>query len=155
MNFYSYIRKTPTEFQTEYINTGLVDIASHDTFPLDLYTYGRKTVHENLWDGVTSKCRGIIVHRETGEIVARPFEKFHNFGSTVESARCWYGSEGRACYLGEDGRVYVHAIRLGRPKLHRVQRLVPQPACEVGNERIQPGYRKDWLYEDGGSFREG
>lgn len=81
MNFYSYIGKTPTEFLTEYINTGLVDIASHDTFPLDLYTYGRKTVHENLWDGVTSKCRGIIVHRETGDVVARPFLKFHNYGS--------------------------------------------------------------------------
>ena len=34
-----------------------------------------------MWDSVTSKCRGVIVNRETGEIVARPFEKFHNYGS--------------------------------------------------------------------------
>jgi RNA ligase len=81
MNFFKYINRTPAVFLNEYINTGLVDIATHDTFPLDLYTYGRKTVHENVWDTVTSKCRGIIVNRETGEVVARPFEKFHNYGS--------------------------------------------------------------------------
>ena len=40
-------------------------------------------MYENKWDAVTSKCRGIIVNRDTGEIVARPFEKFHNYGSTT------------------------------------------------------------------------
>ena len=37
-------------------------------------------MYKQAWDAVTTKCRGIIVNRETGEIVARPFEKFFNFG---------------------------------------------------------------------------
>jgi RNA ligase len=52
-------------------------------------------VHENKWDAVTSKCRGIIVNRDTGEIVARPFEKFHNYGSTTSVG------ESRAIPIGQ------------------------------------------------------
>lgn len=86
MNFDDYIGLTPEDFERDYINTGLIQVAHHKEFPLSIYTYGRKAVHENVWDNVTSKCRGIIVNRETGEIVARPFEKFHNYGSTQEDA---------------------------------------------------------------------
>lgn len=82
MNFYEYIGKTPQEFEAEYVETGLVARQRHREFPLDIFAYGRKAVSEQLWDGVTSRCRGIIVNRETGEVVARPFEKFHNFGSS-------------------------------------------------------------------------
>ena len=46
--------------------TGLVQVGHHDEFPLSIYTYGRKAVHENIWDDVTKKCRGIIVENETG-----------------------------------------------------------------------------------------
>lgn len=81
MKFHDYIGIGIGEFQLRYIDTGLVDVAHHEKFPLSLYTYGRKAVHENVWDGVTSKCRGIIVNDITGEIVSRPFEKFHNYGS--------------------------------------------------------------------------
>lgn len=81
MNFAKYIGIGMDEFKTRYIDPGFVQVAHHNTFPLSIYTYGRKAVHENLWDGVTSKCRGIVVNRDTGEIVARPFEKFHNYGS--------------------------------------------------------------------------
>jgi RNA ligase len=82
MNFYDYIGVTPYRFETEYVNLGFVQRQKHKQFPLDIYAYTRKTVHENLWDNVTSRCRGIVVHRETGEIIARPFEKFHNFGQS-------------------------------------------------------------------------
>lgn len=81
MNFADYIGIGPDEFTTRYLDTGLVQVSHHHEFPLSIYTYGRKAVHENVWDNVTSCCRGIIVNRETGEIVARPFEKFHNYGS--------------------------------------------------------------------------
>ena len=83
MNFFAYIGVTEDEFVTKYINTGLVTSAKHPTLPLVIFAYGRKTVHDNVWDGVTSKCRGIVVDIETDEVIARPFEKFHNFGSTV------------------------------------------------------------------------
>lgn len=81
MNFYSYIGATP-EIVEAYLAKGLLQRQHHKEFPLDIYVYGREAVHENVWDNITSRCRGIIVNRETGEVVARPFEKFHNFGST-------------------------------------------------------------------------
>ena len=44
--------------------------------PLTLYCYGRKAVYKNVWNDVTTKCRGLIVNNETGHIISRPFEKF-------------------------------------------------------------------------------
>lgn len=67
----------------EYILSGLVDRAEHATFPLAMLTYGRKAVYDHVWDSVTSKCRSLIYNIETQEIVARSFEKFHNFGAVV------------------------------------------------------------------------
>jgi RNA ligase len=46
-----------------------------------MLTYGREAVHTNTWDAVIRKCRGLIWNTETGEIVARSFEKFFNIGT--------------------------------------------------------------------------
>ena len=83
MNFFKYIQTDAAAFWENYLKAGWVQVQHHQEFPLDIYNYTRATVHENKWDAVTSKCRGIIVNRDTGEIVARPFEKFHNYGSTT------------------------------------------------------------------------
>lgn len=94
MNFYTYIGKSKTDFEREYLGvahgqyastyTRLVNKVEHMEFPLDLYTYSRTAIHEQHWDGVVSKCRGVIVNRDTGDVVARPFEKFHNYGSDLD-----------------------------------------------------------------------
>lgn len=81
MNFFKYIGVTEDEFIEKYLQTGLVTEGIHKTLPLNIFCYSRKAVHENLWDSVTSKCRGIVIDRETDEVIARPFEKFHNYGS--------------------------------------------------------------------------
>jgi RNA ligase len=83
MNFFKYLGVTEDEFIENYLQTGLVSESLHKQFPLNIFTYSRKCVSSNAWDGVTSKCRGIIINRGTDEIVARPFEKFHNWGSTL------------------------------------------------------------------------
>ena len=82
MNFYEHLGMTHEEFAEKYENTGLVERRHHTEFPLDLLCYSRKCVHENVWDKATSLCRGVIITRgqDGGEIVARPFEKFHNYG---------------------------------------------------------------------------
>lgn len=64
-----------------YIHDGTVTFNLHPTLSLVLYTYGRKCVYEDLWDDVTTKCRGLIVQVDTGEIIARPFEKFFNLNT--------------------------------------------------------------------------
>ena len=63
-----------------YINSGLVTERLHDTLPLAIYCYGRKAVYDNVWDDVTTKTRGLIVDLNTGDIVARPYEKFFSVG---------------------------------------------------------------------------
>ena len=86
MNFYDYLGTTPEYFKMQYLDGGWVQVQHHNEFPLDIYNYTRATVHDNWWNEMTSKCRGVIINRETGDIVARPFEKFHNYlrSETVE-----------------------------------------------------------------------
>ena len=79
MKLYDYLETTPEKLQ-EYLDAGLVDTAHHPTFPLTMFTYGRECVALQAWDNVTTRCRGLIVNEETDEIVARPFEKFFNYG---------------------------------------------------------------------------
>ncbi|UYM26619.1 RNA ligase [Arthrobacter phage Bauer] len=51
----------------------------HPTLPLRLYNYTELAQYQKAWNDVTRNCRGLIVHRETGEIIARPFPKFFNY----------------------------------------------------------------------------
>lgn len=83
MNFFTYVGVSPAEFHEQYVEAGYIAQQNHAEFPLSIFAYSRKTVQEQKWDRVTSRCRGIVVNRETGEIVSRPFEKFHNYGSTL------------------------------------------------------------------------
>jgi RNA ligase len=50
----------------------------HPTLPLRLYNYTELAQYQKAWNDVTRICRGLIVHRVTGEIIARPFPKFFN-----------------------------------------------------------------------------
>jgi RNA ligase len=57
----------------------------HPNYPLDLYKYSDRTVYEKKWDEITRVCRGIVIHRETGEVIAKPFPKFFNLGEMDET----------------------------------------------------------------------
>jgi T4 RnlA family RNA ligase len=81
MNLFSYLQIDADKLD-EYIDSRLIDRNFHDKFPLAIMCYGRKAVYDNIWDSVTTKCRGLIYNTETFEIVARPFEKFFNYGDT-------------------------------------------------------------------------
>lgn len=78
MRFLDYLQ-TDQATLDQYLDQRWVTVQHHGEFALDIYTYGRTCQYEGKWDNITSRCRGIIVNRLTGEIVARPFEKFHNF----------------------------------------------------------------------------
>jgi tRNA splicing ligase len=68
-----------------YIAEGWVSVRHHDTLPLNIYSYSRKTVYANKWDEITTKTRGLIVDRNTWEIVARPYEKFFAYDTEGRS----------------------------------------------------------------------
>lgn len=63
----------------KYIETGLVTERQHPEYPYLIYNYTPECQFSKAWDEVTLQCRGLIVHAETREIVARPFSKFFNY----------------------------------------------------------------------------
>lgn len=63
----------------KYIDSGLVTEREHPTFPLVIYNYTPECQFSKAWDEITLQCRGLIVHKETREIIARPFPKFFNY----------------------------------------------------------------------------
>lgn len=67
----------------KYLDTGLVDEKTHPTARLLLYNYTPVCQFSRAWDAVTKMCRGLIVHADTREIVARPFGKFFNYEEHV------------------------------------------------------------------------
>lgn len=62
-----------------HVEEGYVTARKHPYAPFTIYNYTAKVQYEKHWNGVTKTCRGIIIS-DDGEIVARPFQKFFNFG---------------------------------------------------------------------------
>lgn len=61
---------------------GMVRIQSHPTEPLKIINYTEKAAFDKVWNEVTLACRGLIFNSDTGEVVARPFPKFFNYGQS-------------------------------------------------------------------------
>lgn len=60
---------------------GYVQRKRHEEFDqLELLGYTPRAQFESRWTRTVMLCRGLIWDRGTGEIVARPFAKFHNYG---------------------------------------------------------------------------
>lgn len=59
---------------------GLVASTPHPADPdIVIYNYTARCVYSDAWDPATLACRGLILNRRTGEIVALPFPKFFNW----------------------------------------------------------------------------
>ena len=43
-----------------------------------IYDYTDKATYDRIWTPETTVCRGLVVETDTGDIVARGFDKFHN-----------------------------------------------------------------------------
>ena len=69
----------PTDLE-QALEAGLVRVQTHPSLPLVIYNYTELAAYEGVWTPVTRQCRGLIVHAETGEVLARPFPKFMNHG---------------------------------------------------------------------------
>lgn len=65
----------------DHLTCGMIDERAHPSFPeLSILNYSKDATWANKWDDVLCKCRGLIYNNLSGEIVARPFEKFFNYG---------------------------------------------------------------------------
>lgn len=62
------------------IRDGYIRRQIHPTEPLAILNYSEKCAYEGAWTPVTLTCRGLIYNTDSGTIVARPFQKFMNYG---------------------------------------------------------------------------
>lgn len=64
-----------------YVEKGLICEQSHPENPdVKIFNYSQKCQFDRIWDEVTMQCRGLILNVKTGEVLARPFPKFFNYG---------------------------------------------------------------------------
>ena len=53
---------------------------NHPTAPLAVLNYTEHATFDKVWNEVTMTCRGLVYDFSTGEVLARPFRKFFNYG---------------------------------------------------------------------------
>jgi len=63
------------------IADGDVRSQTHPDFPeLSIFNYTEDVQFRKRWNKITLACRGLILNNQTGEVIARPWEKFFNLG---------------------------------------------------------------------------
>lgn len=67
------------------IEQGYVRVQQHPTLPLFIYNYTERCQFDRFWTPETMLCRGLIATGD-GEVVARPFSKFFNYGEHPEGS---------------------------------------------------------------------
>lgn len=61
------------------IEENLIYRTQHPEYPYSIYKYSQACTYSSAWNEITIASRGLILHDETGEIIARPFPKFFNY----------------------------------------------------------------------------
>ena len=61
----------------QYSRTGHLFKQDHPKLPLSIWNYTPEVQYGQLWDDVTTMCRGLVTDKE-GNIIAHPFKKFFN-----------------------------------------------------------------------------
>lgn len=70
---------------TSYIENGYIKEVMHPTADgIYIYNYTSKTQYERKWDDITMSARGLIIDKNNGKILARPFKKFFNLDEHKE-----------------------------------------------------------------------
>ncbi|WP_202638758.1 RNA ligase [Bailinhaonella thermotolerans] len=62
------------------VREGMIARRAHPSLPLDIYCYTPRCQAEGVWNAATRACRGLVVDRDSGQVVARPFPKFFTWG---------------------------------------------------------------------------
>jgi RNA ligase len=87
------------------LQDGYVKETKHPTLPLTILNYTDKCTYEQLWNDVTTHCRGLIVNNVTHEVIARGPRKFFNYGEP--SAATWPLSQMVELSTKEDGSLGI------------------------------------------------
>ena len=137
-----------------------VRVRHHPDLPYDIYNYTDLCMFSRAWTLVTKTCRGLIVHRETGRVIARPFKKFYgtddpigeavDFNEPVTVTDKMDGALG-VCYPVGDGEfaIATRGSFESVPALHATKvwqeryagRWSPPPGMTALFEIVYPGWR--------------
>lgn len=109
------------------------------------FKYTRETVYTSDWDEITLTSRGIVFDSETGEIVARPFDKFFNYGELIDS------ETGELTELAKKVMKYQKKIDIQKIlksiRFHTMEKVDGSLGIVFWNP-----YLKHWQLKTGGSF---
>jgi RNA ligase len=79
------IKMFAKEMYMEEVNNKFISRRIHPEFSnLVILNYTENATYEKRWNDITLSCRGLIIDEVTGEVVARPFPKFFNYGELPE-----------------------------------------------------------------------
>lgn len=78
----------------EYVEKGLLTQHESTDGKLVGFKYSLDTVYNQKWDEITLSCRGIAFEKETGKVVAWPFNKFFNYQEI-------YAQDGSLAHIGK------------------------------------------------------
>lgn len=74
-------------------DSGFIRGQYHPEYFYTIYNYSKSAQACRLWNTTTMTCRGLIINTVTGEILARPFPKFFNYGEESQQKRKWSVNE--------------------------------------------------------------
>lgn len=75
------VRKVNKNMYETEVRNGFLSKRRHPEFEdLVILNYTDECVYEKHWNDITLACRGLILNERTGDVLARPFSKFFNFG---------------------------------------------------------------------------
>lgn len=140
---------------------GYVKETKHPLYPLDILNYTDKATYDQRWNDVTTHCRGLIVDRTTGQIIARGPRKFFNYGepaaqkypldTPVRISRKEDGSLGIGYYwdVNEDESVYGIATRgsFASDQSDFAMKLIRENKEDKGHYEIFPDMVADYAAE--------
>lgn len=98
-----------------YIEKGLVSEQKHpENENVRIFNYTQTCQFTQAWDDITRQCRGLIMDISTGEILARPFPKFFNYGEHISKG--WaVPTTTPKIYEKLDGSLGILYVLNGRP----------------------------------------
>lgn len=84
----------PQQMWDDMISEKMVSVQTHPSGELKIYNYTKTASYSRTWNAVTLASRGLITDND-GNIVARPFTKFFNYGELTDEEQRDLGKQGK------------------------------------------------------------
>ena len=122
----------------DYVEKGLLSKHESTNGKLVGFKYSLDTVYNQKWDEITLSCRGIAFEKETGKVIAWPFNKFFNYQEI-------YAQDGSLAHIGK----ILNELDGWRPFTSGKYTIAEKVDGSLG---IAYFYEGEWYVKTGGSF---